>query len=97
MKALMNSVIEMTSAPTTASSCVRSASGEIRSFSRNWRRKCFVSSTYGVRSRAAFMLRTHRRDVGEIGGHFLGIVTNHQLREDPFERAARHQGAQPLD
>jgi hypothetical protein len=43
------------------------------------------------------MFRPHRRDVSEIGGHLLGIVTNHQLREHPFERAARHQGPQALD
>jgi len=45
MNTLMKRVSEITDAPTTASSCERSASGDRRSFSRNCRRNSRVSST----------------------------------------------------
>jgi hypothetical protein len=43
MNSVTISVVEKRLAPTTASSCERSASGEIRSFSRKRLRKCRVS------------------------------------------------------
>src|SRR5688572_26572334 len=97
MNALMNSDSDNTMAPTTASSCDRSASGEMRSFSRNWRRNSLVRTAYGVRILAASTLRTHGGEVRQVSCQLLRILANHQLGEHAFERTLREQGPQPHD
>src|SRR5436190_13246511 len=96
MNMLMNSVSEITVAPTIATSWARSLSGETRSFSRNWRRKSFVSSRYATASRvmSACLARSH---VGEIARDRFRVIANDELRKHRFQRRARRQRPQPRD
>src|SRR5688572_7535725 len=102
---LMNSVSETMPEPTTASNCARSASGDTRSFSRNCRRNNFVRCSHAPILLEVLMSacpeRSRRgpqcRQIRQVASQLFGIVTNHELREHPFERVALEDGAQPRD
>src|SRR5688572_28083189 len=98
MKSVVISVTETRPAPTTARSRERSASGEMRSFSRNRLRKWRVSVAWTLRAgNLVLPSGTEGRHGGEVTGDAGGIFPDDELREHAFERAARHQCLQVLD
>src|SRR3954463_11965373 len=83
----MNRLTATSVPPTADSTTWRSAFGDIRSCSRNRRRKCRIRS----RSR---MADDH---IGDVRGGSFGIHSKHELREDFLERSAAHQTLEGRD
>ena len=84
MNSVIISVTEKSAAPTTASSCDRSASGEMRSFSRNRLRKWRVSVEWMLLA-AMGRLGAERRDRGELTRDAGGVLLDDQLREHALQ------------